>query len=295
MALIRKALRHPMQEELRYWLDTGSKELNRVIGSEEMGLAYGKQYEISGWESHGKTALMYFLLGMAQRDGASCGIWALEDTVDDVWMALRGVEHPENVIRFEPVVGFFKEEKMKRPITAEEQCEEIELWMDRCYRRKQNGRIFLGVDSIASMMTEEEESHGIADQNMRTRVSVPQFLGFLMKRWRKRASAYNAMIVWINQVRISPGVRFGNPEYTPGGNAPRFYCASRIKLRRFSGDKGRIKKNGNVIGFKGSILNWKNKVGENSREGAQIGFKQLYDGRSKYVPLREVKPEKGDE
>lgn len=292
LALIRKKLRHPTREEIKYWLDTGSSELNRVMGSEEWGLPYGKMYEISGWESHGKSALLYYLAAKAQQDGAQCGIWDLENSMDADWMTKRGMD-PKKVLPFKPIVGYFGTEKVKRPITAEEQCEEIELWMDRCYERNPNGRIFLGVDSIAGMMTAEEEAHGISEQNMRTKVSVATFLSYLMKRWQKRAASYNGMIVWVNQIRVAPG-KWGNPEYTPGGNATRFFCAVRVKVRRM-GAAGRILKGGKCIGFKGVIQNWKNKAGEDSREGAQIGFKQLFDGRSKYVPLSEVKPEKEKE
>ncbi len=287
LALIRNKLKHPTREEIKYWLDTGSPKLNAVFGSETLGLPYGKQYEVSGWESHGKTSQVYGIAAAAQQDGAQVGVWDLEDSSDESWMMKRGLDYSKIVI-FKPLVGYFGGEKLKRMITAEEQCEEIELWMDRCYERNRNGRIFLAVDSIAAMMTKEEEAHGIADQNMRTKVSVATFLTFLLKRWQKRASNYNAMIFWINQIRVAPG-KWGNPEYTPGGNALRFFCASRCKVRRVS---GKILKTGKTIGFKGVISNWKNKTGEESREGLSTGFKQYFDGRVKYVDVEEVKPQK---
>ena len=39
-------------------------------------------------------------------------------------------------------------------------------------------------------------------------------------------------VIWINQIREKPGVLFGNPETTPGGNALRFYCHQRIDVRK---------------------------------------------------------------
>jgi recombination protein RecA len=290
LAAIRKKLQHPTREDIKYWLDLGNPYLNRVMGSEAMGMPYGKQFEMSGWESHGKTAILYEIAGLAQKDGAQVGIWDLEDSTDDEWMTKRGVDTAK-VMKFKPLVGLFKGENKKRPITAEEQAEEIELWMDRCYERSPSGRIFLGVDSIAGMMTKEEEAKGISEQNMRTKVSVPQFLGYLQKRWQKRCSNYNAIILWINQLRIAPGA-WGNPEYTPGGNSMRFWATVRVKVRRIMSEKGRIRKQGKVIGFKGTIQNYKNKAGEDSHEGAVIGFKLLQDGRSKYVSANEVKPDK---
>lgn len=287
LALIREKLKHPTREEIKYWLDTGDNRLNSVIGSEAHGFPYGKQLEIAGWESHGKTSLLYELIAAGQKDGAKAAIWDLEDSSDEAWMTARGVDYSK-VVLFKPMVGKFGGEQKKRMITAEEQCEEIEMWMDMNYARNKEGRMIIGVDSVAAIMTEEEEAHGITEQNMRTKVSIASFLTFLLKRWQKRASNYNALIIWVNQLRHAPG-KWGNPEYTPGGNAMRFYCASRIKVRRVS---GKILKAGEQVGFKGIIQNWKNKAGEGSKEGLVTGFKQYYDGRLKYVDVEDVKQKK---
>ena len=283
LALIKKRLQHPTRESIDYWLDTGSKLLNSVFGSELKGIPYGKIIEVAGYESHGKTALMYEVAGLAQRDGAAVGIWDMELAWDPSWARKRGLD-PDKVVVFQPVIGFFGTEKQKRMITAEEQCEEIELWMKRAYERNANGRLFLGIDSIAAMVPSEAEEAGLS-QNMRTRVSVASFLTWLLPRWQQRASNYNAMMFLVNQIRVAPG-RYGNPEYTPGGNAIRFFCAIRAKMRRKGGP---ILKEGRSLGFKGVVQNYKNKAGEGSKEHAKIGFKLYYDGHSKYVPESEIK------
>lgn len=287
LALIKKTLQHPMKESIDYWLDTGNKLLNSVFGSEKKGIPYGKIIEVAGYESHGKTAQMYEIAGLAQRDGASVGIWDLELAWDPTWARKRGLD-PDKVIVFQPVIGNFGTEKQKRMITAEEQCEEIELWMKRTYARNPTGRIFLGIDSIAAMVPKEAEEAGL-EQNMRTRVSVASFLSWLLPRWQARASNYNAMMFLVNQIRVAPGKMFGNPEYTPGGNAVRFFCAIRVKMRRKG---GAILKEGTPLGFKGVIKNWKNKSGEGSEEHKEIGFKMYYNGRSKYLPTSEIKSTK---
>lgn len=284
LALIRKKLKHPTREDTRYWLDTGNPKLNSVLGSEEKGLPYGKMFEVSGWESHGKTALMYEVAGYAQRDGATVAIWDLENTWDPLWARQRGLD-PDKVMVFSPVMGVFGNEKQKRMITAEEQCQEIEMWMQLKNEANPDGRMFLGVDSVAAISPKDEEEAGL-EQNMRTKVSIASLLSWLLKRWQNLALNYNAMIFLLNQIRLSPGVRFGNPEYSPGGNALRFYCAIRAKVHRKS---GKLLKNGKSVGFKGTITNRKNKSGEASREGIKIGFKFFFTGRSKYVDESEVK------
>src|SRR5436190_18906445 len=83
---IRKRLKHYTAEKApEYWLDTGDPDLNAVLGSRDRGVPYGKMYEISGRESSGKSALLYELAGMAQRDGAGAGLLDAEGSYEESW------------------------------------------------------------------------------------------------------------------------------------------------------------------------------------------------------------------
>lgn len=289
-ALIKKKLRHfTTLRPVRYWMDTGKSELNAVFGSEEKGIPYGKMIELSGFESHGKTALMYELAAYAQKDGAEVGIVDLEWSWDAKWARQRGLD-PNKVIVFRPEIGTFYNETEERMTTGEEVFEEAELWLRRAHARNPEGRLFLGVDSIAAILPEEEAAAGIQEQNMRTKVSLASFLSRLLKRWVAMAANYNVMMPLVNQLRTAPGA-WGDPTYTPGGNAIRFYSAVRVRMRR----KGKkLLKGGKPVGIKGILANWKNKAGEGSREGLTVGFKLYYDGRSKYVSADEIKSDAGE-
>lgn len=48
----------------------------------------------------------------------------------------------------------------------------------------------------------------------------------------------NAVVMFINQIRMQIGVVFGNPETTPGGRALRFYASVRLDIRRAGTLKG---------------------------------------------------------
>jgi recombination protein RecA len=289
-ALIKKKLKHfTSLKPVRYWLNTGHKGLNGVFGSEERGIPYGKMTELSGFESHGKTAKMMRLGALAQKDGAEVGIVDLEWSWDPEWARSLGLD-PDRVCVFRPEIGTFGTESEERMTTAEELFEEAELWMRRAHRRRPNGRIFLGVDSIAAILTEEEAAAGIQDQNMRTKVSLAAFLSQLLRRWVAIAANFNVLMVFVNQLRVAPGA-WGNPEYTPGGNAVRFYSAVRVRMYR----KGKkLLKGGQPIGIKGVLSNWKNKAGGGSREGMQLGWKLYNVGTFKYVPVEEIKSKKED-
>jgi recombination protein RecA len=290
VALIKKKLKHfTTLRPVRYWLDTGKPELNMVFGSEGKGIPYGKMIELSGFESHGKTAELYELASYAQKDGAEVGIVDLEWSWDSGWARQRGLD-PDKVIVFKPEIGTFGSETEERMTTGEEVFEEAELWMRRAHARNPEGRIFLGVDSIAAILPEEEAAAGIQEQNMRTKVSLAAFLSRLLKRWVAMAANYNVMMILVNQLRTAPGA-WGDPTYTPGGNAIRFYSAVRVRMYR----KGKkLLKGGNPVGIKGLLSNWKNKAGEGSREGLKVGYKMYYNGRSKYVSAEEIKSDSGE-
>lgn len=287
LSLIKKKLKHFTTEKtVKYWLDTGSALLNGVFGSEEKGIPYGKMMELSGMESQGKTALMLWLASLAQRDGAKVAWVDLEDSWDPEWAGALGLKI-EEVYPFRPEIGTFGKETEERQTTAEELLTEVEEWVKRRGKENKDGRLFVCVDSIAAMLTEEEAAGGIQDQNMRTKVSLASFLSRLLRRWVALVANYNVMMVFINQLRIAPGA-WGNPEYTPGGNAVRLYSSVRVRMRRKS---KKILKGGKPVGIKGVMSNWKNKAGGGSREGLVTGYKLYYKGKLKFIEPEDVKVE----
>ena len=66
----------------------------------------------------------------------------------------------------------------------------------------------------------------------------------------------NAMVIFINQIRMKIGVMFGSPETTSGGNALKFYSSVRMDIRRI----GAIKDKEQIIGNATRVKVVKNKV-----------------------------------
>jgi recombination protein RecA len=66
-----------------------------------------------------------------------------------------------------------------------------------------------------------------------------------------------AIIIFINQLRMKIGALFGNPETTSGGNALKFYASIRLDIRRGSNIKNN---DGQYIGHLIKIKVVKNKV-----------------------------------
>lgn len=184
----------------------------------------------------------------------------------------------------QPYVGLFGKEKEPRLSTAEELLSEIEMCMSI---KRPEDKCVVVLDSIAALLTERESNDGIEGANMRTKMDLPMLMSSLLRRWVGKAQIHNAMIILINQLRSSPG-KYGDPNYTPGGNAPRFYSHVRVRVKRTPGSK--IIEKGKTIGIKGTITATKNKTG--GEEGSKVGFRLFYRKSIEFVPAKDVLPEK---
>ena len=226
--------------------------------------------------------------GKEWRDCANCG--GME--------ADTGGLDKTNLLVIRPYVGNFcyhdkhgKEHMEKEPrlATAQELCTEMESGM------KLEGwtKKILVLDSIAALATEGEMVTGLVDANMRTNMDLPMFMGRLLRRWVGTAQVYNTCIILINQMRSGPA-KFGDPNYTPGGNAPKFYSHVRAKVQRVAGGKITSKKPGptlgKTIGFSGVMKCIKNKSGGD--EGLEIGYRLYREGGLEFVEAKEVKADK---
>jgi len=66
----------------------------------------------------------------------------------------------------------------------------------------------------------------------------------------------NALVIFINQIRMKIGVMFGSPETTTGGNALKFYSSVRLDIRRI----GAVKNGDEIVGNETRVKVVKNKV-----------------------------------
>lgn len=299
----------------KYWLDTGSRYLNKVFGSKRLGMAYGKIYLLAGKPSSGKSALAAKLAALAQADGASVGWGDPENSFDPKHVAHQGLDAGDEVrnragdlLGYEKVALFKVEygtfsrkvkDKSKtkkvifedRPETAEELCTRIEAWMKIRRKIDLEGKVCVVIDSITTLSPEEELVAGLTDQNMRTRSSPAVFLNLLSKRWIALAENTNAIIILIAQLRTNPKTLYGNPDYVPGGNGILYNPSSVVWMRRVKG--GEILRHGRQVGTKGVLTNHKNKVGGGSIERKKSGYKALfYKDAWEFMDPKEVEKDK---
>jgi RecA/RadA recombinase len=315
----------------KFWLRTGSKRLNAVIGSRMMGVPYGKMLTLAGEPSSGKSLLGVRLVGKAQQDGAVVGWVDVENSFDPEWARTQGLDPGEEVLDdtghrigytklalFEPAFGVFgksKREKKKeqkaqgrkprktddedgsesmmktRLQTAEELLDSVEKWMILQRRLNPDVKIALGVDSTTALQPAEEMEAGMTEQNMRTRLSLAPLLNLFCKDMVSLASNTNAFVTLISQLRKNPSKMFGDPRYVPGGNGVLFYPSMIAWMRRVRN----IKNKGRITGLESIITNRKNKAGAGSVEMEECGVRMMFNSSDwEFVDAEEMKKDKGE-
>lgn len=278
----------------KLWLDSGSRELNKVIGSSKLGLPAGKMYEIQGKPHAGKTSITMFLAALAQKMFNAFVIWVdLENSLTDeseegkefynAWAAKFRLDTSENCFyrAYPKVLVASKIKKKGKKVlakagdmyiqAAESLFDEVETAMKEIKSSEPDRPIFVALDSVANIQT-ALSSGTHEEKNMRTNLDRAIFLSGALPKWQTLAFNFTAWVFFINQIRTKQGVVFGDPTYSPGGNALEHNAHVRIRMKPVK--KGVVMDENNaVIGVRGSITNIKNKSGGGSKMYCKCGYK----------------------
>ena len=111
----------------------------------------------------------------------------------------------------------------------------------------------LVVDSVAALVPKAELEGDMGDQHVGLQARL---MSQALRKLTASVSRSNALVIFINQIRMKIGVMFGNPETTTGGNALKFYSSVRLDIRRV----GSIKDKETIIGNETRVKVVKNKV-----------------------------------
>ena len=218
-------------------IPTGALTLDVALGIG--GIPKGRIIEIFGPESSGKTTLALHAIAESQKAGGTAAFIDAEHALDPVYAKKLGVDI-DNLIVSQPDTG--------------EQALEITEALVR------SGAIdIIVVDSVAALVPKAEIDGDMGD----THVALQARL--MSQALRKLAGVLNkskTAIIFINQLRETVGIMFGNPETTPGGRALKFYASVRLDIRRIEN----IKQDGEVIGNRTRVKVVKNKVAPPFRE-----------------------------
>ena len=109
------------------------------------------------------------------------------------------------------------------------------------------------IDSVAALVPKAELEGDMGDSHMGLHARL---MSQALRKLTSSVSRSNAMVIFINQIRMKIGVMFGSPETTTGGNALKFYSSVRLDIRRI----GQIKDKDQIVGNQTRVKVVKNKV-----------------------------------
>ena len=212
-------------------ISTGSIGLDVALGIG--GLPKGRVVEIYGPEASGKTTLTLQVVAEAQKMGGTAAFVDAEHALDPLYAEKLGVNVDELLV--------------SQPDTGEQALEITDMLV-------RSGAVdVIVVDSVAALTPKAEIEGEMGDSHVGLQARL---MSQALRKLTGNIKRSNAMVIFINQIRMKIGVMFGSPETTTGGNALKFYSSVRLDIRRI----GAIKKGDEVIGNQTRVKVVKNKV-----------------------------------
>jgi recombination protein RecA len=218
-------------------ISTGSPSLDLALGVG--GLPRGRVVELFGPESSGKTTLALHVAAEAQKVGGVAAFIDAEHALDISYAQRLGVCIEDLLV--------------SQPDNGEQALEVAEVLV-------RSGAVdVIVVDSVAALTPKAEIDGDMGDAHMGLQARL---MSQAMRKLTAITSRHDALVIFINQIRMKIGVMFGSPETTTGGNALKYYASVRLDIRRV----GQIKDGNDVVGNRTRVRVVKNKMAPPFRE-----------------------------
>ncbi len=200
-------------------IPTGSMSLDLILGVG--GVPRGRVIEIYGPEMTGKTTLALHILAEVQKKGGIGAFIDAEHALDPDYARKIGVNVDDLLI--------------SQPDSGEQALQIVETLV-------RSGQVdAIVIDSVAALAPKAE----IAGEMGEFQIGLQaRLMSSALRKLSGIVAKTKTSIIFLNQTRMKIGVRFGNPETTPGGLALKFYASVRIDLRRIA----QIKSGDEIVG-----------------------------------------------
>ena len=192
----------------KQYLDTGFPPLNEILsGRYDGGLVYGRLYEMFGESSTGKTALATEWMKRAQNLGG-CAVFVDWERSFNIDMAVALGMNPDrpHFIRFRPRT--WEEGNMN----ASKVCQMIR----ESKMIAPSAPILVVFDSIAAAIPKSSSEKQIDELTMNDTTALARVTSTTLKTQAMHCEDFNAIYLYLNQMRLKPGVTYGDPRCLRG-------------------------------------------------------------------------------
>lgn len=207
------------------YIDTGFAPLNEAMsGDYDGGFVQGRLYEIVGESGTGKTGLVTDLMANAQGMGGAAGF------VD--WERAFNLHLAKDGYGLSDEKGLWMYDRPKTWEAGNMAAAKYAKWLRANKVIAPEAPIVIGLDSIASAVPASVATKELDEYTMNDTTALARVSSTTLKTMAMIAEEYNTTFVYLNQLRLKPGVVYGDPRTTPGGKAMEFYASGRIMLGR---------------------------------------------------------------
>jgi recombination protein RecA len=205
------------------------------------GVPRGRIVEVFGPASAGKTSFSLHVVAQEQAQGGIAAVVDIEHALDPQYAQALGVDIDKLII--------------SQPDSGEQALQIVEELIDsKCVS-------LIVVDSVAALVPEAELAGEMSDQNVGLQARL---MSRACRKLTAKCAVNKVTVLFINQIRMSIGVMYGNPEVVTGGKALGFYASVRVDVRRKEAITLGSKEN--IIGHQVRLKCVKNKCGRPFRE-----------------------------
>jgi len=223
-ALTKEGVKSDKVKDIGLYLSTGIPNVDYALSGKYRGGGFksARIHEIAGPPSAGKTQLATAVMIGAQQAGGASDFQDHERSFDEKIAREFGLDTTPGIYTY------------KRPRSFEESLNQAIDWMETIRGAKVipfEAPLVVVFDSFAAMVPEAklERKNGL---NMKDKLSLATAASQELPGFNALVEENNALVLFLNQLRTKPGVMFGDPRYTVGGEALPYYASTRMYLGR---------------------------------------------------------------
>lgn len=241
---------------VNHWTSTRSMVVDKVLaGGRPMPcslIPFGRQTEISGLPSTGKTTLCAQIAAEVQSLGGFVVVIDTEERIDHPYWQSLGVD-TNRILNM-------------TCRTLEEVFERQYVFIETCMKKWPNTPVLMLWDSLGGTSTDrimdDEGSDSIMERASKAMMVKAKVISAGMEIINPMVAKSKVAYVYTNTMYMKPNVKYGSPWTTPGGEKKNFYATVRIRLEKTGDIKHEDPDTGtmNIVGQKVNVETIKNSM-----------------------------------